>query len=78
MTRKFIPGALVLGLFATASAQEPAAAPAKAEATTPPIEVPAKPKLDPAVIASPAITTIVDATGLLIYLSLARGILHLG
>ena len=52
MTRKFIPGALVLGLFATASAQEPAAAPAKAEATTPPIEVPAKPKLDPAVIKS--------------------------
>lgn len=35
-------------------------------------------KLDPAVIASPAITTIVDATGLLIYLNLARTILHLG
>ena len=35
-------------------------------------------KLDPAVIASPAITTIVDATGLLIYLTLARHILHLG
>lgn len=35
-------------------------------------------KLDPAVIASPAITTIVDATGLVIYLNLARGILHLG
>jgi magnesium transporter len=35
-------------------------------------------KLDPAVIASPAITTIVDATGLLIYLNLARHILHLG
>jgi len=34
-------------------------------------------KLDPAVIASPAITTVVDATGLLIYLNLARGILHL-
>jgi magnesium transporter len=34
-------------------------------------------KLDPAVIASPAITTIVDATGLLIYLNLARGILGL-
>ena len=34
-------------------------------------------KLDPAVIASPAITTIVDATGLLIYLNLARSILHL-
>ncbi|NQX01815.1 FKBP-type peptidyl-prolyl cis-trans isomerase [bacterium] len=51
MTRKFIPGALVLGLFASASAAEsPAASPAKAEATTPAIEVPAKPKLDPAVI----------------------------
>ena len=35
-------------------------------------------KLDPAVIASPAITTIIDATGLMIYLNLARGILHLG
>ncbi len=34
-------------------------------------------RLDPAVIASPAITTIVDATGLLIYLNLARGILGL-
>jgi magnesium transporter len=34
-------------------------------------------KLDPAVIASPAITTVVDATGLLIYLNLARKILHL-
>ena len=34
-------------------------------------------KLDPAVIASPAITTIVDATGLLIYLNLARWLLHL-
>ncbi len=34
-------------------------------------------RLDPAVIASPAITTIVDATGLLIYLNLARLILHL-
>lgn len=32
-------------------------------------------KLDPAVIAAPAITTIVDATGLLIYLNLARAIL---
>ncbi|MGL5020004.1 MAG: FKBP-type peptidyl-prolyl cis-trans isomerase N-terminal domain-containing protein [Luteolibacter sp.] len=50
MTRKFIPGALVLGLFATASAQTPPAEPAKAEATTPAIEVPAKPKLDPAVV----------------------------
>jgi magnesium transporter len=35
-------------------------------------------RLDPAVIASPAITTIVDATGLLIYLNLARAILPLG
>ena len=52
MIRKFIPGALVLGLFATASAQKPAAAPAKAEATTPAVEVPAKPKLDPAVVKS--------------------------
>jgi FKBP-type peptidyl-prolyl cis-trans isomerase len=52
MIRKFIPGALVLGLFASASAQTPAAAPAKAEATTPPVEVPAKPKLDPAVVKS--------------------------
>jgi FKBP-type peptidyl-prolyl cis-trans isomerase len=52
MTRKFIPGALVLGLFASASAQEPAAPAAKAEATTPAIEVPAKPKLDPAVVKS--------------------------
>lgn len=34
-------------------------------------------RLDPAVIASPAITTIVDATGLLIYLNLARSILGL-
>jgi FKBP-type peptidyl-prolyl cis-trans isomerase len=51
MIRKFIPGALVLGLIATTSAQPPAAeAPAVAEATTPAIEVPAKPKLDPAVI----------------------------
>jgi FKBP-type peptidyl-prolyl cis-trans isomerase len=50
MIRKFIPGALALGLIATSSAQKPAAGPAKTEATTPPIEVPAKPKLDPAVI----------------------------
>ena len=34
-------------------------------------------KLDPAVIASPAITTVVDATGLLIYMNLARSILPL-
>jgi magnesium transporter len=32
-------------------------------------------RLDPAVIASPAITTVVDATGLLIYFTLAKGIL---
>ncbi len=50
MIRKFIPGALALGLAATTSAQTPAADATKAEATTPPIEVPAKPKLDPAVI----------------------------
>lgn len=52
MTRKLIPGALALGLIATSSAQPPAApaAPAKEEATTPAIEVPAKPKLDPAVV----------------------------
>ena len=52
MIRKFIPGALVLGLIASASAQTPAAAPAKAEATTPAVQVPAKPKLDPAVVKS--------------------------
>lgn len=51
MIRKFIPGALALGLIASSSAQ-PAAAPGKTEATTPPIEVPAKPKLDPAVVKS--------------------------
>src|ERR1035437_7353207 len=63
MIRKFIPGAMALSLVATLSAKSPAAtpakaevttppveAPAKAEATTPPIEVPAKPKLEPAVI----------------------------
>ena len=50
MIRKFIPGALVLGLVATTSAQQPAPGAAKTEATTPPIEVPAAPKLDPAVI----------------------------
>lgn len=53
MIRKFIPGALALGLIATATAQTPAAEPsAKAEATTPPVEVPAKPALDPAVVKS--------------------------
>lgn len=52
MIRKLIPGALALGLIASTSAQTPAAdaAPAKPEAATPAIEVPAKPKLDPAVI----------------------------
>jgi FKBP-type peptidyl-prolyl cis-trans isomerase len=50
MIRNIIPGALALGLIASAHAQQPAAdaAPAKQEATTPPVEVPAKPKLDPA------------------------------
>ena len=42
-----IPGALALGLAASATAETPAA---PVEATTPPIEVPAQPKLDPAVI----------------------------
>ena len=50
MIRKFIPGALALSLAATTTAQTPATSPAKAEAATPPIEVPAKPKLEPAVI----------------------------
>lgn len=61
MIRKFIPGVMALGLIASTSAQTPnadtpakseAAAPAKTEATTPAVEVPAKPKLDPAVIKS--------------------------
>ena len=57
MIRKFIPGALALGLIASTSAaadKKPAAdaAPAKSEAITPAIEAPAKPKLDPAVIKS--------------------------
>ena len=50
MIRKFIPGALALGLIATTSAQTPAAEAPKTEATTPPIEVPAKPKMDPTVV----------------------------
>ncbi len=51
MIRKLIPGALALGLIASTSAQTPTPeAPAKQEAVTPAIEVPAKPKLDPAVI----------------------------
>ncbi len=49
MIRKLIPGALALGLIASSSAQTPDAAP-KQEAATPAVEVPAKPKLDPAVI----------------------------
>ena len=52
MIRNFIPSVLAIGLVATSSAQTPAEAPAKAEATTPPIEAVAKPKLDPAVIKS--------------------------
>lgn len=34
-------------------------------------------KLDPALIASPAITTIVDITGLFLYFSIARALLHI-
>jgi FKBP-type peptidyl-prolyl cis-trans isomerase len=49
MIRKLIPGALALGLIATTQAQKPATE-AKQEAVTPPVEVPAKPKLDPAVV----------------------------
>jgi FKBP-type peptidyl-prolyl cis-trans isomerase len=57
MTRNFIPGVLAIGLVATTHAQTPVvetasdAAP-KIEATTPAVEVPATPKLDPAVIKS--------------------------
>ena len=53
ITRKFISGALALGLAASTHAESPAAAapPAtKAEATTPAIEVPAAPPMDPAVV----------------------------
>ncbi len=49
MIRKLIPGVLALGLIATSHAQKPEAE-AKQEAVTPPVEVPAKPKLDPAVV----------------------------
>jgi len=57
MIRKLIPSALALGLIASTSAQTPAAdapkpAAAATEATTPALEVPAKPKLDPAVMKS--------------------------
>jgi FKBP-type peptidyl-prolyl cis-trans isomerase len=64
MIRKFIPGALALGLIATSNAAPKSAeknataaktapaAPANQEAVTPPVEAPAKPKLDPAVVKS--------------------------
>jgi len=62
MIRKFIPGAMALGLFATATAQTPApeatkpAAKPAAEATTPAVEAPAPipeaPPADPAVVKS--------------------------
>ncbi len=56
MIRTLIPGAMAIGLIASASAQAPAKTsaekPAKVEATTPAVEVPAKPKLDPAVVKS--------------------------
>ncbi|MDP3850391.1 MAG: FKBP-type peptidyl-prolyl cis-trans isomerase [Luteolibacter sp.] len=52
MIRKFIPGALAIGFAATTSAQTPAAETPKTEVTTPPIEVPAAPKLDPAIVKS--------------------------
>jgi FKBP-type peptidyl-prolyl cis-trans isomerase len=57
MIRKLIPGALALGLIATTHAEPPvvtapAEAATKVEATTPAVEVPAKPKLDPAVVKS--------------------------
>ena len=50
MIRKFIPGALAIGLIATSSAQTPEKETAPAEATTPAVEVPAAPKVDPAVV----------------------------
>jgi FKBP-type peptidyl-prolyl cis-trans isomerase len=49
MIRKLIPGALAFGLVASTQAQTPAPA-APQEATTPAIEVPAAPPLDPAVV----------------------------
>jgi FKBP-type peptidyl-prolyl cis-trans isomerase len=52
MIRTFIPGALALGLAAVSSAQTPAADAPKTEAVTPPIEVPAAPKADPATVKS--------------------------
>jgi FKBP-type peptidyl-prolyl cis-trans isomerase len=50
MIRKFISGALAFSLVAITSAQTPPVSPEKSAATTPAIEVPAKPKLDPAVV----------------------------
>ena len=55
MIRKLIPGALALSFIATtthAAEEAPTKkeAPAKTEAATPAVEVPAKPKLDPAVV----------------------------
>ena len=52
MIRKLIPGALAIGLAAATNAQTPAADAPKSEATTPPVEVPAAPKMDPAEIKS--------------------------
>jgi FKBP-type peptidyl-prolyl cis-trans isomerase len=52
MIRTITPGIIALGLIATSSAQTPAAEAAKTEAATPPIEVPAKPPVDPAVMKS--------------------------
>ncbi|MBQ9494082.1 MAG: magnesium transporter, partial [Treponema sp.] len=34
-------------------------------------------KFDPALVASPALTTIVDITGLIIYFSITKALLHL-
>jgi FKBP-type peptidyl-prolyl cis-trans isomerase len=45
MIRKLIPSALAIGLVATVTAEPP-----KTEASTPPIEAPPAPKLDPAVM----------------------------
>lgn len=54
MIRKLIPGALALGLIASSSAAETPAPAAKTEAATPAVEVPAAPKLDPAVVKTDA------------------------
>ncbi|MBC8126525.1 MAG: FKBP-type peptidyl-prolyl cis-trans isomerase [Gloeobacteraceae cyanobacterium ES-bin-144] len=54
MIRKFIPSALAIGLvasvYAEKPAQTPAVEPAKPEASTPAIEAPAKPAMDPALV----------------------------